>query len=56
MRGKDSSFHWCGAVVISRRHLLTAAHCLREFPLSTYLIRVGDFALGEPLMGSISIK
>ena len=47
VRGKDSSFHWCGAVLISRRHLLTAAHCLREFPLATYLIRVGDFALGE---------
>ena len=45
VRGKNRSYHWCGAVIISRFHVLTAAHCLREFPLSTYLVRVGDFAL-----------
>ena len=47
VRGRDASYHWCGAVVVSRNHVLTAAHCLREFPLSTYLVRVGDFSLGE---------
>lgn len=39
--GKSS--HWCGAVLISRYHLLTAAHCLIGYPKGTYFIRLGDF-------------
>lgn len=38
--GKSS--HWCGAVVISKFHILTAAHCLIGFPKGAYLIRLGD--------------
>lgn len=38
--GKSS--HWCGAVIISKFHILTAAHCLIGFPKGAYLIRVGD--------------
>ena len=47
VRGKDKTYHWCGAVIISRHHVLTAAHCLREFPVATYIVRVGDYALGN---------
>ncbi len=47
VRGREETYHWCGAVIISHYHLLTAAHCLREFPLATYIVRVGDFALGD---------
>lgn len=45
IRAKDrngKSAHWCGAVLISNIHLLTAAHCLNGFSKGAYLIRVGD--------------
>lgn len=42
-RGRNGrSSHWCGAVVVSRNHILTAAHCLIGFPKGTYFIRLGD--------------
>lgn len=40
-RGGISS-HWCGAVLISKQLLLTAAHCLSGYPKGTYFIRMGD--------------
>lgn len=45
VRGRDKTYHWCGAAIVSHYHVVTAAHCLREFPQSTYLVRVGDWAL-----------
>lgn len=45
VRGKDKTYHWCGATIISHFHVLTAAHCLKEFPINIHSVRVGDFAL-----------
>ena len=45
IRGHDQTYHWCGAALISHFHLITAAHCLKDFPLKQYLVRVGDHEL-----------
>ena len=45
VRGRDQTYHWCGAALVSHFHLITAAHCLKDFPLKQYLVRVGDHEL-----------
>lgn len=41
--GGGKSVHWCGAIVISPFHILTAGHCLRDYNKAAYFIRVGDY-------------
>ena len=44
---QDDTYHWCGATIVTRFKLLTAAHCLRDFPVEIYKVRVGDFSLSK---------
>ncbi|XP_026825303.1 uncharacterized protein LOC105281160 isoform X1 [Ooceraea biroi] len=43
VRGHSRSNHWCGAIVISPLHVLTAAHCLEGYNKGTYFVRAGDY-------------
>lgn len=41
------SAHWCGAVVISSKWVLTAAHCLEGYPKGAYVIVAGEYNIDE---------
>ncbi|XP_076766671.1 uncharacterized protein LOC143433270 [Xylocopa sonorina] len=43
VRTHSRSNHWCGAVVLTPLHVLTAAHCLEGYKKGTYFVRAGDY-------------
>ncbi|CAM1310968.1 SCRASP1 (predicted) [Pycnogonum litorale] len=42
VKTKSRSIHWCGAVIVSEHFVISAAHCLKAFPLTSYLVRIGE--------------
>lgn len=42
VRSSIKSVHWCGAVVVSPLHVITAAHCLQDYVKAAYFVRAGD--------------
>ncbi|KAF7284717.1 hypothetical protein GWI33_021726 [Rhynchophorus ferrugineus] len=47
IKNQGKSAHWCGAVVISSKWVLTAAHCLEGYPKGAYEVVAGEYNLDE---------
>ncbi|KAF5284904.1 hypothetical protein FQA39_LY16859 [Lamprigera yunnana] len=43
VKNQGQMTHWCGAVVITKKFVLTAAHCLQGFSKGAYTVVVGDY-------------
>ncbi|EFA05685.1 serine protease P153 [Tribolium castaneum] len=47
VKGKSKAAHWCGAVIISEKFALTAAHCLIGYSKGAYVVVAGDYNVDE---------
>ena len=56
LQGSQASFHWCGAVIIAEDAVLTAGHCMEDYPKDSYRIRVGDWDMQVFKKNSFDIK